>query len=527
MLKRITGIIGWVGTGVILAAVVVRFARPAWQPIAYWMAWGGLACILLYALGQWRDIVKMFKRRQARLGTAAMASVLIMLGILVAVNYIGSRENKRWDLTTGGTYSLSPQTQKILKGLDAPLKMTVFAKQPDFGQYRDVLEQYPYWSRKVSIEYVDPDKEPERAKALQVQSYGTIVLQYKDRTERVTSDSEQDMANGLIKAVTGEQKKVYFVQGHGEHDTAASDRGGYSEIAAELGRENYTVAPLVLAQQADVPADASLVVAAGPTTDYLPTEVDMLRRYLQKGGKVLLMLDPPGKAGDQPEANLLALAHEWDISVNNDIVLDLSGIGQLFGASEAVPVAAPPYPSFPITDQFRLLTAYPLARSVTPIIGGVDGHNAQSFIQTGGNSWATDADKALKSDKVEINQATDRKGPISIAAAVSAPVDQPSVSPAKDEKTDQPKPETRLAVIGDSDFASNNALGVQGNKDMFMNTVSWLTQQENLISIRPKPPEDRRLTMSAADQHFITWLALLIIPGLIVTSGVYTWWRRR
>ncbi len=530
MLKRILGIVGWIGTGVVFAAVAVRFLHPAWERYSYWMAWAGLACILVYALGQWREVARFFAGRQARLGTIAVASSLVVLGILIAINYLGARENKRWDFTASKSFTLSDQTQKLLAKLDAPLTMTVFAKETDFDRYRQILPEYQYNSKRVSINYVDPDRKPALAKQYQIQTYGTIALDYKGRTERVVSDSEQDIANGIIKVVTGEQKKVYFVQGHGEHDTVGSDRSGYSEIAAALQRDNYSVDKLVLAQQTDVPADASVVVIAGPRTDLFPQEADALRRYLQKGGKVLVMLDPPDKVDSAPLTNLLALAHDWDISVNNDIVLDLSGIGQLFGASEAVPVAAPPYPSFPITDQFNLLTAFPLARSVTPISGGVNGHNAQAFVQTSGTSWAADAQRVLAAKgRVEIKQDTDKKGPIVIGAAVSAPAaDSAAVTPAKNDKGEQkPKPETRVAVMGDSDFAANNAIGIQGNKDLFMNVVSWLAQQENLISIRPRQPDDRRLTMTAIAQRNVTWLSLLIIPGLIVASGVYSWWRRR
>ncbi len=530
MLKRILGIIGWIGTGVVFAAVAVRFVHPAWERYSYWMAWAGLACILVYALGQWREVARFFGGRQARLGTIAVTSSLVVLGILIAINYLGARENKRWDLTTSKSFTLSDQTQKLLSKLDAPLKMTVFAKETDFDRYRQILPEYQYGSKRVTVEYVDLDKNPTLGKQYQIQTYGTIALDYKGRTERVVSDSEQDLANGLIKVITGGQKKVYFVQGHGERDTVASDRGGYSEVAAALQRDNYTVDKLVLAQQADVPADAAVVVVAGPRTDLFPPEADALRRYLQKGGKLMLMLDPPEKADSPPLTNLLALAHDWDVAVNNDIVLDLSGIGQLFGMSEVVPVAAPPYPSFPITDQFNLLTAFPLARSVTPISGGVNGHNAQPFVQTSENSWATDAQRVLTAKgRIEIKQDTDKKGPIVIGAAVSAPVtDQAAVAQTRNEKEDQkPKPETRVAVMGDSDFVANNAIRIQGNKDLFMNVVSWLAQQENLISIRPREPDDRRLTMTAIAQRNVTWLSLLIIPGFIVASGVYSWWRRR
>jgi ABC-type uncharacterized transport system involved in gliding motility auxiliary subunit len=168
MLKRITGIIGWIGTGIIFAAFALRFVRPEWE--RPWMPWAGLVCILLYVLGQWREIAQFFRGRQARFGTAAVLSVLAVLGILAGVNYLGSRESKRWDLTAGGVYTLSEQTQKLMSKLDAPLRMTVFAKTPDFDRYRNRLPEYAYASKQVSVRYVDPDKSPEKARELQVQA---------------------------------------------------------------------------------------------------------------------------------------------------------------------------------------------------------------------------------------------------------------------------------------------------------------------------------------------------------------------
>jgi len=287
------------------------------------------------------------------------------------------------------------------------------------------------------------------------------------------------------------------------------------------------VAPLVLAQTADVPADAAAVVVAGPTTDFYPQEIDALTRYLARGGKLLLLLDPPAKPDSPPLTRLIALAHQWDIAVGDNVVIDVSGMGQLIGTDASVPVAAS-YPANPITGHFNLLTAFPLARSADPITGGVGGHFAQSFIQTSPRSWADANVKAvLTTGQVKFDAAEgDQQGPISIAAEVSAPIAAAATTKTK-AAADAPKPETRVVVVGDSDFASNAALGIQGNRDLFLNIVDWLTQQEDLISIRPHPPGDRPVTLTAAQQINITWLALLIIPGFILGSGVYTWWRRR
>jgi ABC-type uncharacterized transport system involved in gliding motility auxiliary subunit len=534
MVNRIIGAIGWIGTGLVFGAVAIRFVRPEWNQYAQWAAWAGLACVLVYMAGQWRDVRSFYTGRQARYGTLSLVSVIVALGIAVAVNYLGVRQNKRWDLTANQFYSLSDQTVKILKGLDAPVKLTVYSRETDFSTFRDRLDEYAYQSdNKVTVEYVDADRQPARARAAQVQTYGTIVIEYQDTVERVTTNDEQAVTNGIIKAITGEQRKVYFTQGHGEKDTGSQDRLGYSSVASMLASDNYGVEQLVLAQQQEVPEDATAVVIAGPRTDFLQPEIDALKKYVAKGGKVMVLLDPPEVTNPTPMPLIEDFLSEWGIRVGNDIVLDASGIGQLIGTDASVPVAAPPYPPHAITERFGLMTAFPLARSVTPIEGGTSGRMPQPFVQTSSNSWAeTDVKGVAAGGQAEFNaDQGDIQGPVVLGVAVSAPAtDLPTPLPinaSADAPPEPPTPESRVVVIGDSDFAANSVLGIQGNRDLFLNALNWVAQNENLIAIRPREPADRRITLTADQHQRVMLISLLIVPGLVFAAGAYSWWRRR
>jgi ABC-type uncharacterized transport system involved in gliding motility auxiliary subunit len=249
-----------------------------------------------------------------------------------------------------------------------------------------------------------------------------------------------------------------------------------------------------------------------------------LKAYVRKGGKVLAMIDPPQTgAADLP--NLLGFLKEWSIEFGNDVVVDASGMGQLFGGDASVPVVMT-YPAHPITDRFQVMTAFPYARSVRSVEGGT--HTPQSILETSDRSWAETDLKALASGQVELNEGADRRGPISLGYAVSAPAAEAPPPPlAGNVSEDAPKPESRIVAIGDSDFAGNSALGVQGNLDLFLNTVNWLAQQEDLIAIRPREAQDRRLSLTADDQTRIMWLSLVLVPGCMFAAGVYTWWKRR
>ena len=420
MVNRILSFVGWVAMLLVLAALAIRFGRPAWEQYATYLAWAGLVCALAYTLGQWREIAKVFSRRQARYGTLAGVSIFVVLGILVAINYIGARQNKRWDLTANQQFSLSDQSRNVVAKLDSPLQIRVFAQEPEFQTFRDKLQEYEYSSKNISTEYVDPDKKPSIARQYQIQQYGTIVFDYKGRTERVTTSTEQDLTNAIIKVVSGQQRKIFFTQGHGEKDTASSEREGYNAIVAALGRENYAIDKLVIAQAGAVPDDASIVIAAGPRIDFFPNEIEALKTYLGKNGKLLLQLDPPDKPDSPPLTNLIALAHDWGMDVGNDVVVDASGMGRLIGTDASVPVVAN-YPPHAITERFNFLTAFPLARSVTAVMGGVNGHNAQTFLETGPKSWAeTDLRGMLTTGEVALDEGKDKPGPVSIGAVVSA-----------------------------------------------------------------------------------------------------------
>src|SRR3954463_6027241 len=527
MLNRILSLIGWLGTAMVFVAVAIRFGYPAKEQWAYYLAWAGLVCVLAYTLGQWREIAQVFARRQTRYGTLMGVSVLVVLGILVAINYIGSKQNKRWDLTANKQFSLSDQSRNIVAKLDSPMQVQVFAQEPQFQRYQERIKEYEYASSKISTEYIDPEKKPSVAKQNNVDRMPTIVFNYKGRSERVNADGEQDLTNAIIKVVSGQQRKVYFTQGHGEKDTTSSEHDGYNIVATALGRENYTVEKLTIAQQGTVPDDAAVVIVAGPRNDFLAPEVEALKKYLDKQGKLLLALDPPDKADSPPLTNLIALAHDWGIQAGNNVVVDVSGMGRMIGTDASVPVVAPPYPAHPISQRFGMITAFPLAREASPISGGVNGHTAQPFVETGPRSWAeTDLKSLFTSGEVSLDEGKgDKKGPIALGSAVSAAV--APATPPKPGEAEGPKPETRLAVIGDSDFASNGTLGVPGNRDLFMNTIGWLSQQDNLISIRAKEPDDRRITLTATQESNIFWLSLLIVPGCIFGAGVASWWRRR
>jgi ABC-type uncharacterized transport system involved in gliding motility auxiliary subunit len=254
-----------------------------------------------------------------------------------------------------------------------------------------------------------------------------------------------------------------------------------------------------------------------------------VRAYVKQGGKALLLAEPEMKV---QTPSLDALLKEWNLEAGRDVVVDVSGMGQLFGTGPITPIVAQ-YPYHEITKDFRVMTAFHTARSLEAGKGSVEGVTAQNLLETSPASWA-ETDLTLK-EPIEMNEGKDRKGPVPLGAVATvrvSPAASPSPSPAaspapEGEAGEKTEAEGRVAAIGDADFASNQLLAFQGNQDFLLNVVAWLAQDKDLISIRPKEPDDQRMYLTQQQQQNVSWLALIVLPGLFVVLGIASWWRRR
>ena len=505
------------------------------KPDAYLIA--GAALILAHLLLRWEDVSRRIGRRQMKYGTNTAVLVLAVVGVLGFVNYLVVRHTKRWDLTKNKRYSLSDQTKKVLAGLKEDVKITYFQRSAERTAAQDRMKEYQAASPRVKVEFVDPVASPAKAQAYEVRGpWPILVVERGGKREKATNDSEQDLTNAFIKVTREKKKTVCFVEGEDERDMDDGADGGFSAVKTALGKSQYETKKVLLAREPAVPADCTVMVVAGPQRDLLPTEIDALRRYAKGGGKLLVMSEPEVKF---PTPNLDALAKEFNIELSKDIVVDVSPVGQIFGTGALTPIAAS-YPFHEITKDFRVMTVFHTARSAEAGKGTVEGVTVQNLLQTSPASWA-ETDLTLK-EPVEMNEGKDRKGPISLGAVATvkasppappAPASPPSspspaasVSPSPAEEPPAPA-EGRVVVLGDSDFATNALLGFQGNQDFFLNTVAWLAQDVDLISIRAKEPEDQRLFVTRQQQQNVLLVSLLLVPGAFVVMGIAAWWKRR
>lgn len=446
--------------------------------------------------------------RKVAAGANFAVYTLVIIAIIALANWFVQRNDKTWDLTPNKSYSLSPQTLKILKGLDHDVTIYVFDRKEALGKNRDLLNNYSTASHRVTVRYVDVDRKPGLAREFAVRTYGTIVVAAGDRHVEAQSSGEPDVTNALIHVLKG-QKTIYFVEGHTERDLENTDRAGYDRFKKQLENENYQVKTLVLLQKMEVPADCSLLVAAGPQHDYLPPEVDAIRKYVTNGGRLLLMLDP---GVDLP--NLAKLLSDWNVTAQNDLVIDQNPVAQLFGTSPAMPIIMK-YGSSPIVQPLeRTATLFPFSRSLVIGKDYKPGVTDESLCETSADSFGV-ADFNPKMQSVSYRPGKDYKGPLSVAVSGDLTGSGPD------------KKEGRFVALGTSAIASNVYLNFEGNRDLLMNMLNWLSAEEDLISIRPKPPESQHLDITTQQMNRIFYLGLIGLPLCIVIVGVSVWWRRR
>ncbi len=444
---------------------------------------------------------------------------LIGLALVVSANYFANRYSQRWDLTPSKKYSLSPQTLKLLKGLDRDVTLYIFDRKEGLREGRDLIENYSKAAHRLAVRYVDPDREPTLARQFAVRSYGTVVVAAGDRHFEAPGSTEEGITNALVR-VLKTQKTVYFAQGHGERDLESAERRGYASVKKQLENENFQVKTVNLLEKAEVPGDCSTLVIAGPQKDYQPQEVDALRKYVKGGGRLLLMLDPLSEPTQQDPESLTKLLGDWKVTVHNDLVIEPAI--RLMNADPGLTVVLK-YGSSPIVEPLaRTATLFPLSRSFALGKDSPSGVTDTSLCETSSASYGV-ADFNPKIRQVSYREGKDLKGPLSVAVSGTVRSAESASGGGEPKK----EAEGRFVALGTSALVSNSYLSFEGNRDLFMNTVNWLSAEEDLISIRPKPPEAQHLTMTARQMDRAFYMGVIGLPLLIIAAGTSVWWRRR
>jgi len=390
--------------------------------------------------------------------------------------------------------------------------ITYFNQSTRFQDGKDLLDEYANLSPKVRIVYVDPDKNPQAARAAGIREFGTALVQIGEKKETAKAITEEGLTGAFIRDLKGTTRSVCFVTGSGEHRIDDSERDGFSQFKDLVARDEYQSKSIDLLQKAEVPADCTTLVVAGPTHDYQQPEVDAIKNYVEGGGRAFFMLDPPIQFGTSPVGEndaLTSLLQSWGVTLNKDMILDLNPVGQLAGLGPQVALVTT-YTTQPIVAQMRgSAVGFPLSRSMD--IKNSDKTTVEKLFDSSSSSLATGN---LNSPEVSVADPRNRKGPLTIAAAGTY-------------NTGKPSSEGRFVVAGSSSWAANRFLGFNGNSDLALNAVNWLSSDEDLISIRPKQQEDRRITMTRAQLNVVRGTSQFVLPLIVIITGTLVWWKRR
>jgi len=533
----------------------------------------------------------------ARVFAYGINTVVMVFGvivILILINFISYRQNYRKDFTEDQRFSISDQTQKVLKKLSESITITAFYQEGDMAsrsKLEDLMEEYTHIRPDIKYEFIDPVKKPNEAMQYGIKQDGIVILEFSgggwvkitkptvekvgevidvvrleplidqefsreelrdkllglnfskeeaeliltcalsgnDKREKLSGEiTEEALTNAIMKLLQEEEVSLYFLQGHNE----LSLEGDLSSIKEELTKEGYNVKELILLKDLHIPPDCKLLIIPGPEKELLEPEIEVINEYLKKGGKLMVMVDPL-------KASLKDFLMSWNVEVVDDIILDFSGIGQLFELNEVVPIGIE-YPPHPVTEQMtNVATGFPLARSVSPVQGGNPSYpdiTVQPLVNTvPERSYSYRGSLDMDSlAKLEIDPSRDVEGPVSLALAITAPIkeeeqnkEEEPFDPMKPPEEDKAKNEVRMIVIGNSTFVCNKFLAFQGNSDLFLNMTNWLTEQEDLISIRPKDPKMYTIDLSPQRSLLIFLITIIMFPLLLIITGVTVWLYRR
>jgi ABC-type uncharacterized transport system involved in gliding motility auxiliary subunit len=455
---------------------------------------------------------ELLKARQTKYAAYATLYILVTLSVVTVVNVLANRYDKSYDATSNKRYSLSDQTVKVVKGLKQDAYITNYDQASRFQSAKDKLDLYANLSPKVHVEYVDPDKKPQLAREAGIKSYGTTIVQIGANKNEAKSTSEEDITGAFIRDLKHTARTVCFVTGSGEHLIDDSTREGYSRFKDLLGKDDYQAKAISLLEKAEVPSDCTVVVVGGPSGDYQQPEVDALKKYVEDGGRAMFLLDPPLKMGhgDIADNDVLAgLLSSWGVTPNKDLILDMNPIGQLAGLGPQVALVTK-YESQPIVNEMKgSATGFPLSRSLDT--KNADKTTVDKLFDSSESSLAT---TKLNSPSVDPNDPKNKKGPLTLAAAGTY-------------KTGKENSQGRFVVVGSSQWAANSFINFNGNRDLALNAMNWLSSDEDLISIRPKEPEDRRITMTRAQMNWVRITSQFLFPLAVVIAGFSVWWRRR
>ena len=451
-----------------------------------------------------------------------LQNLLFSLLFLVAVGlvaWLSTQYSAQFDWTASHRHTLSEASRKVLDLVKAPVSITAYARENQQVRepIRDLVDRYSHYKKDLSLQFVNPDTQPEKVRQMGIQVDGELVIEYQGRSEKIQEAGETSLTNALQRLATAEERTIVFIEGHGDRSPLGKANHDLQQFADELKRKGFTIAAANLATTPLIPDNADVLVIAGPRTNLLPGEVKLIGDYLSKGGNLWWLADPGALHGLEP------LAKQLGISFLPGVVVDAST--QLLGIDDPTFALVSDYPPHAITQGFQQMTMFPSAAAMEQV--EKSDFEKEPLLATLARSWTElgpiEGKIAFDADKGE------RQGPLDLGYTVTRPLHPES----SDKDVDQEKSaastpsEQRIVVVGDGDFLSNTYLGNGGNLELGINMVQWLSRGDALINIPAKIAPDGKLQLSPFASGTIAVGFLFVLPLLLIGIGAWVWFKRR
>jgi ABC-type uncharacterized transport system involved in gliding motility auxiliary subunit len=518
-MRRSSALTGIIGLVLITFGLLDYFIATGFRFFVFVNLVLGVFALVLWLVSSREAVGSIVGSRTTRYGANAVIYSILFIGVLVAINYLGTLHHRRLDLTEDRAFSLSSQSIVVAKNLEKPLKLYGFFEGGEDQRARGLYESYAYASPKITFELVDPDKHPELAEKYKISVMGTTHIQYdgdKGDGTNITELSEENITNGIIKVTKGGKKIVYFLTGEGEGDPDDTEHPeGMGSLRQALEGESFEVRKLSLATQPSVPADCNILIVAGPQKPLTQHVLDQIDAYLKGGGRAVVTLQAPRLDDPKAEAGLVKLMDGWGVNIGNDIVVDQ--VLRLFaGPALGLSPIVTTYGDHPVTKGFNQRTVFPMTRSVEPLgVNPKPGLAVTAIAKTSDTSWAeVDLEGVFKRQTATFHPG-DRRGPITVADAIEA-----------DQQFTGKDSHPRLIIYGSTEFADNQYVNSY-NRDLFMNSVDWLAGEEKAVSIRPHTVRASRMRLTVDQFNVLFALSVLMLPELLLIIGIAVWWERR
>ena len=500
------------GVFFLFTGIVAQAVTGLTLPLYLGLTTAGVVILLIWLLLVLLVNRSFWQKRSTQVSTNILVSTLAFLTILVLINYLAFRYSYHIDLTENRLYTLAPQTQEIVRTILQPLKVVAFLKDADPAD-KELLNTYRQYNPNFQFEFIDPQIKPGLARQFSAKPLGNVYLEYGEKKQlvqelqidpkgsQVDRISEIKLTNAIERIQKKSIENIYILQGHQEPSIEQA-KDSISEAMNTLRQKGYEIKPLNLTQETTFPSDIASLLLIGPKKKLLEAEVQLIKEYLDKGGNILLLIDP------ETDPGLDKILQEWGVKLDPRLVIDASGRGSQLNIGPESPIITK-YGNHPITKELRNGNSiYPLTRPIGTV--KVKEVEAVAILTTDDKMWAT---TKIDSQQVTFNPQTDLSGPFDIGVALTRYVD---------------KVKSKMVVVGNSTFMTNGWFSTLLNGDVFLNSVQWLSQtEEQTLSIRPKEAKNRRIVLTLGQSTFLGWSSLLFVPLLGFILAILFWWRRR